>query len=173
MGKPTSREKKTFTSSIECLKKATEEEEERQEMKMKMERPALLRKTSYTSSLDNIAIGGEDQKQVHLICFSKENSGSTSEVADNNKPPLLRKMSFTSSLDNIAIGREEREKVHLSCFSKEMGSNVDLVQVCQEQEEGKHEVKLEFKIEENDVKESEKPIEQKEKRNQLEEDLTE
>merc|ERR1712142_349283 len=127
--KPIRREKKTFTSSIECLKKATEEEEERQEMKMKMERPVLLRKTSYTSSLDNIAIGGEDQKQVHLICFSKENSGSTSEVAENNKPPLLRKMSFTSSLDNIAIGSEEREKVHLSCFSKEMGSNVDLVQV--------------------------------------------
>merc|ERR1719295_1589371 len=137
--KPISREKKTFTSSIECLKKATQEEEERQEMKMKMERPVLLRKTSYTSSLDNIAIGGEEQKQVHLICFSKENSGSTSEVAENNNkpPPLLRKMSFTSSLDNIAIGREEREKVHLSCFSKEMGSNVDLVQVCQEQEEGK------------------------------------
>merc|ERR1719250_88494 len=61
--KPISREKKTFTSSIECLKKATEEEE-RQEMKMKMERPVLLRKTSYTSSLDNIAIGGEEQKQV-------------------------------------------------------------------------------------------------------------
>merc|ERR550534_82856 len=60
--KPISREKKTFTSSIECLKKATEEEE-RQEMKMKMERPVLLRKTSYTSSLDNIAIGGEEQKQ--------------------------------------------------------------------------------------------------------------
>merc|ERR1719495_2888397 len=65
-------------------------------------------------------------------------------------------MSFTSSLDNIAIGSEEREKVHLSCFSKEMGSNVDLVQVCQEQEEDKHEVKLEFKIEENDVEKSEK-----------------
>jgi len=170
--KPISREKKTFTSSIECLKKATEEEE-RQEMKMKMERPVLLRKTSYTSSLDNIAIGGEEQKQVHLICFSKENSGSTSEVAENNKPPLLRKMSFTSSLDNIAIGREEREKVHLSCFSKEMGSNVDLVQVCQEQEEGKHEVKIEFKIEENDIKKSEKPIGQKENDRQLEEDVTE
>merc|ERR1712142_206841 len=119
--KPISREKKTFTSSIECLKKMTEEEE-RQEMKMKMERPVLL-----------------------------------------------RKMSYTSSLDNIAIGREEREKVHLSCFSKEMGSNVDLVQVCQEQEEGKHEVKLEFKIEENDVQKSEKPIEQKDNDGQLEE----
>merc|ERR1719167_1880513 len=98
--KPICREKKTFTSSIECLKKATEEEEERQEMKMKMERPVLLRKTSYTSSLDNIAIGGEEQKQVHLICFSKENFGSAADVAEN-KPPLLRKMSFTSSLDNI------------------------------------------------------------------------
>merc|ERR1719495_2936068 len=88
-----------------------------------------------------------------------------------NKPPLLRKMSFTSSLDNIAIGSEEREKVHLSCFSKEMGSNVDLVQVCQEQEEDKHEVKLEFKIEENDVEKSEK--QRKENDGQLEEDLTE
>jgi len=169
--KPISREKKTFTSSIECVKKATEEEEERQEMK-KMERPVLLRKTSYTSSLDNIAIGGEDQKQVHLICFSKENSGSAADVAEN-KPPLLRKMSFTSSLDNIAIGSEEREKVHLSCFSKQMGSNVDLVQVCQEQEEGKHEVKLEFKIEEKDAMESEKQVEKKETDEQLEEDLTE
>merc|ERR1719383_1218797 len=122
-------------------------------MKMKMERPVLLRKTSYTSSLDNIAIGGEDQKQVHLICFSKENSGSTSKVAENNKPPLLRKISFTSSLDNIAIGSEEREKVHLSCFSKEMGSNVDLVQVCQEQGDGKHEVKLEFELGGNQVNE--------------------
>merc|ERR1719334_552924 len=82
-------------------------------------------------------------------------------------------MSFTSSLDNIAIGREEREKVHLSCFSREMGSNVDLVQVCQEQEEGKHQVKLEFKIEENEVEKSEKPVEQKDNDGQWEEDLTE
>jgi len=57
----------------------------------------------------------------------------------------LRKTNFTSSLDNIAIG-EQKEKVHLSCFSKEMGSNVDLVQVCQDRGEGKHEVKLEFEI---------------------------
>merc|ERR1712243_27012 len=60
--------------------------------------------------------------------------------------PLLRKMSFTSSLDNIAVGSEKKEKVHLSCFSKEMGSHVDLVQVCQEQGDGKHEVKLEFEL---------------------------
>merc|ERR1712243_282915 len=65
--------------------------------------------------------------------------------------PLLRKMSFTSSLDNIAVGSEEKEKVHLSCFSKEMGSNVDLVQVCQEQGDGKHEVKLEFELGGNQV----------------------
>jgi len=69
------------------------------------------------------------------------------------RPPLMRKMSFTSSLDNIAIGSEEKEKVHLSCFSREMGSNVDLVQVCQEQGEGKHEVKLEFEIGGNQAKE--------------------
>merc|ERR1711921_49674 len=56
-----------------------------------------------------------------------------------------------SSLDNIAVGGEEKEKVHLSCFSREMGSNVDLVQVCQEQGDGKHEVKLEFELGGNQV----------------------
>merc|ERR1712228_563975 len=61
----------------------------------------------------------------------------------SERAPLLRKASYTSSLDNIAIGGEEHEKVHLSCFSKEMGSNVDLVQVCQDHGEGKHEFKLE------------------------------
>merc|ERR1719312_733091 len=54
-----------------------------------------------------------------------------------------------------------------------MGSNVDLVQVCQEQEEGKHEVKLEFKIEENDIEKSEQQVDQKENDGQSEEDLTE
>merc|ERR1719233_46500 len=51
------------------------------------------------------------------------------------------------------------EKVHLSCFSKEMGSNVDLVQVCQGQEEGKHEVKLEFEIEGQEAKAVKQPEE--------------
>jgi len=90
---------KTFTSSIECIKKAVDAEED------------------------------ETVKRT----------------------PLLRKMSFTSSLDNIAVGGEEKEKVHLSCFSREMGSNVDLVQVCQEQGDGKHEVKLEFELGGNQV----------------------
>merc|ERR1712212_1068694 len=87
----------SFTSSIECVKKAVEEEEE------------------------------EARSRRAL------------------RPTNLRKANFTSSLDNIAIG-EQKEKVHLSCFSKEMGSNVDLVQVCQDRGEGKHEVKLEFEI---------------------------
>merc|ERR1712121_523084 len=90
---------KTFTSSIECIKKAMDAEED------------------------------ETVKRT----------------------PLLRKMSFTSSLDNIAVGGEEKEKVHLSCFSREMSSNVDLVQVCQEQGDGKHEVKLEFELGGNQV----------------------
>merc|ERR1719423_137521 len=90
----------SFVSSIECIKKAVEEEEE-QEVK---------------------------------------------------RAPLMRKMSFTSSLDNIAIASDEKERVHLSCFSREMGSNVDLVQVCQDQGQGKHEVKLEFEIDGNQNK---------------------
>merc|ERR1711872_378879 len=73
----------------------------------------------------------------------------------NLKPVNLKKrLSFTSSLENIAV-KEQGEKVHLSCFSKEMGSNVDLVQVCQDQGEGKHEVKLEFEIEGKQVKKDE------------------
>jgi len=90
----------SFVSSIECIKKAVEEEEEQ----------------------------------------------------ETKRAPLMRKMSFTSSLDNIAIASDEKEKVHLSCFSREMGSNVDLVQVCQDQGQGKHEVKLEFEIEGNQAK---------------------
>merc|ERR1712087_605430 len=93
----------SFTSSIECVKKAVEEEEEEE----------------------------EDEEEAR--------SGRAL------RPTNLRKTNFTSSLDNIAIG-ERKEKVHLSCFSKEMGSNVDLVQVCQDRGEGKHEVKLEFEI---------------------------
>merc|ERR1712212_385026 len=89
----------SFTSSIECVKKAVEVEEEE----------------------------GEARSGRAL------------------RPTNLRRTNFTSSLDNIAIG-EQKEKVHLSCFSKEMGSNVDLVQVCQDRGEGKHEVKLEFEI---------------------------
>merc|ERR1712228_776897 len=123
------------------------------------------RKASFTSSLDNIAIGGEEREKVHLSCFSKE-MGSNVDLAQacqdrdekkedkSERAPLLRKASYTSSLDNIAIGGEEHEKVHLSCFSKEMGSNVDLVQVCQDQGEGKHEGKLEFEIEGSAVKEN-------------------
>merc|ERR1711872_375820 len=59
----------------------------------------------------------------------------------------------------IAV-KEQGEKVHLSCFSKEMGSNVDLVQVCQDQGEGKHEVKLEFEIEGKQVKKEEEEEEE-------------
>merc|ERR1719219_307325 len=161
--KPVNPEKRmSFTSSIECVKKAVEDEE-----KEKMnERPPLLRKASFTSSLDNIAIGGEEREKVHLSCYSKEMGSNVDlvqvcqdqdekkEDKKSERAPLLRKASYTSSLDNIAIGGEEHEKVHLSCYSKEMGSNVDLVQVCQDHGEGKHEVKLEFEIEGSAVKEN-------------------
>merc|ERR1712240_528127 len=59
----------------------------------------------------------------------------------------MRKMSFTSSLDNIAIASDEKEKVHLSCFSREMGSNVDLVQVCQDQGQAKLEAETKTEVE--------------------------
>merc|ERR1712002_1442967 len=104
------------------VRKSAEKEDEKEKVQLKP-----IPKT-FTSSIECIkAVDAEADETV-------------------KRTPLLRKMSFTSSLDNIAVGGEEKEKVHLSCFSKEMGSNVDLVQVCQEQGDGKHEVKLEFEL---------------------------
>merc|ERR1712142_1036668 len=110
------------------VRKSAEKEEEKEKVQLKP-----IPKT-FTSSIECIkkAVDAEEDETV-------------------KKTPLLRKMSFTSSLDNIAVGGEEKEKVHLSCFSREMGSNVDLVQVCQEQGDGKHEVKLEFELGGNQV----------------------
>merc|ERR1712198_151098 len=56
----------SFVSSIECIKKAVEEEE--QEVK----RAPLMRKMSFTSSLDNIAIASDEKERVHLSCFSRK-----------------------------------------------------------------------------------------------------
>merc|ERR1712083_1007226 len=90
--------------------------------------------------------------------------GRAVEDEEEERRPLttnLRSISFASSMENIAVGDEsQHEKVHLSCFSKEMGSNVDLVQVCQDQGEGKHEVKLEFEIEGKQVKKEEEEEEE-------------
>jgi len=110
------------------VRKSAEKEEEKEKVQLKP-----IPKT-FTSSIECIrkAVDAEEDETV-------------------KRTPLLRKMSFTSSLDNIAVGGEEKEKVHLSCFSREMGSNVDLVQVCQEQGDGKHEVKLEFELGGNQV----------------------
>merc|ERR1711931_382009 len=96
---------------------------------------------SFTSSIECIKAVDDDDEANNRARVSRSSSSN------------LRKMSFTSSLDNIAIADQKpHEKVHLSCFSKEMGSDVDLVRVCQDQGEGKHEVKLEFEIEGRDVK---------------------
>merc|ERR1711872_183486 len=97
---------------------------------------------SFTSSIECIKKAVDDDDEAN-------NRARLSRSSSSN----LRKMSFTSSLDNIAIADQKpHEKVHVSCFSKEMGSDVDLVRVCQDQGEGKHEVKLEFEIEGRDVK---------------------
>merc|ERR1711970_78476 len=96
---------------------------------------------SFTSSIECIKKAVDDDEANDRARLSRSSSSN------------LTKMSFTSSLDNIAIADQKpHEKVHLSCFSKEMGSDVDLVRVCQDQGEGKHEVKLEFEIEGRDVK---------------------
>merc|ERR1711872_853991 len=104
----------------------------------------------------------QDDAAAKPIVYRRRRKPSDEEEAAKRaaRPTNLRRMSFTSSLDNIAVADQKpAEKVHLSCFSKEMGSNVDLVQVCQEQGEGKHEVKLEFEIEGQEAKAVKQPEE--------------
>merc|ERR1712183_668652 len=104
---------------------------------------------SFSSSIECIVKKGAEE-------VDGESSSSSKRPPFTN---LKRVPSFTSSLENIAV-KEQGERVHLSCFSKEMGSNVDLVQVCQDQGEGKHEVKLEFEIEGKQVKKEEEEEEE-------------
>merc|ERR1719376_1964488 len=124
-------------------KPLSSEEEEAEKVNLK---PVNLKKRlSFSSSIE---------------CLVKK--GAEEVDGESKRPPftnLKRVPSFTSSLENIAV-KEQGEKVHLSCFSKEMGSNVDLVQVCQDQGEGKHEVKLEFEIEGKQVKKEEEEEEE-------------
>merc|ERR1711990_1103460 len=126
----------------------------------------------------------DDEKASRPISLKKRMSFSSSiecikravEDEEEEQRPLttnLRSISFASSMENIAVGDEsQHEKVHLSCFSKEMGSNVDLVQICQDQEPGKHEVKLEFEIEgtkpEKERSEREKKDEEREEQERKE-----
>lgn len=113
---------------------------------------------SFTSSIECIKKAVDDDEANNRARLSRSSSSN------------LRKMSFTASLDNIAIADQKpHEKVHLSCFSKEMGSDVDLVRVCQDQVEGKHEVKLEFEIEGRDVKGRDLEDEEEEEMEEVEE----
>jgi len=127
-------------------KPLSSEEEEAEKVNLK---PVNLKKRlSFSSSIECLVKKGAEEVD--------------GEESSSKRPPftnLKRAPSFTSSLENIAV-KEQGEKVHLSCFSKEMGSNVDLVQVCQDQGEGKHEVKLEFEIEGKQVKKEEEEEEE-------------
>jgi len=124
-------------------KPLSSEEEEAEKVNLK---PVNLKKRpSFSSSIE---------------CLVKKGAEEVDGEESSKRPPNLKRApSFTSSLENIAV-KEQGEKVHLSCFSKEMGSNVDLVQVCQDQGEGKHEVKLQFEIEGKQVKEKEEEEEE-------------
>jgi len=84
-------------------------------------------------------------------------------------------MSFTSC-ENINLSSQpDSEKVHLSVFSREMGSNHDLVQICQDQGQGKHEVKLQFMLGQQEEEEGKKEQkeEQKEEESEEEEETSE
>jgi len=118
-----------------------------QEDDEKAARPISLKKRmSFSSSIECIKQAVEDEEEQRPISTN------------------LRSISFASSMENIAVGDDsQRENVHLSCFSKEMGSNVDLVQICQDQGPGKHEVKLEFEIEGTNAEKERSDREKKDK----------
>merc|ERR1712136_344467 len=87
----------------------------------------------------------EDAEEKTVYYRRKRSSEEKVRVQESSKPRrnnLIKRMSFTSS-ENINLSSQpDTEKVHLSVFSREMGSNHDLVQICQDQGQGKHEVKL-------------------------------
>merc|ERR1712136_503620 len=70
-----------------------------------VKRTPLLRKMSFTSSLDNIAVGGEEKEKVHLSCFSREMGGNQVEVKEQ------------AAKDDIKDGAEDNavEKIEASC----------------------------------------------------------
>merc|ERR550519_592702 len=77
----------SFTSSIECVKKAVEEEEEARSGRAL--RPTNLRKTNFTSSLDNIAIG-ERKEKVHLKPVKRDEKTPVEEADKINLKPVKR-----------------------------------------------------------------------------------
>merc|ERR1712135_191158 len=115
----------------------------------------------------------EDAEEKTVYYRRKRSSEEKVRVQESSKPRrnnLIKRMSFTSS-ENINLSSQpDTEKVHLSVFSREMGSNHDLVQICQDQSQGKHEVKLQFMLGQREEEEKEQ---QKEEESEEEEETSE
>jgi len=104
------------------------------------------------------------------VYYRRKRSSEEKESSKPRRNSLIKRMSFTSS-ENINLSSQpDTEKVHLSVFSREMGSNHDLVQICQDQGQGKHEVKLQFML---GQREEEQKEEQKEEESEEEEETSE
>merc|ERR1712135_174259 len=87
-----------------------------------------------------------EDAEEKTVYYRRRRSSEEKESSKLRRNNLIKRMSFTSS-ENINLSSQpDTEKVHLSVFSREMGSNHDLVQICQDQGQGKHEVKLQFML---------------------------
>merc|ERR1712136_183580 len=96
------------------------------------------------------------------VYYRRKRSSEEKESSKLRRNNLIKRMSFTSS-ENINLSSQpDTEKVHLSVFSREMGSNHNLVQICQDQGQGKHEVKLQFMLGQREEEEKEQQSEEEE-----------
>merc|ERR1712135_262406 len=92
------------------------------------------------------------------VYYRRKRSSEEKESSKPRRNSLIKRMSFTSS-ENINLSSQpDTEKVHLSVCSREMGSNHDLVQICQDQGQGKHEVKLQFMLGQEEEETSEEVV---------------
>jgi len=113
----------------------------------------------------------EDAEEKTLY-YRRRRSSEEKESSKARRNNLIKRMSFTSC-ENINLSSQpDSEKVHLSVFSREMGSNHDLVQICQDQGQGKHEVKLQFMLGQREEEEKEKQKEEKKEEESEEEEET-
>merc|ERR1711915_686148 len=98
-------------------------------------------------------MGNEDAEEKTLY-YRRRRSSEEKESSKARRNNHIKRMSFTSC-ENINLSSQpDSEKVHLSVFSREMGSNHDLVRICQGQ--GKHEVKLQFMLGQREEEKKEK-----------------
>jgi len=104
------------------------------------------------------------------VYYRRRRSSEEKESTKARRNNLNKRMSFTSCENINLSSNSDTEKVHLSVFSREMGSNHDLVQICQDQGQGKHEVKLQFML---GQREEEQKEEQKEEESEEEEETSE